>query len=191
LQDLAEALSAPDFIGPSHGSHYSEFIDVDSWIDHQILNTLAKNVDGLRISTYFHKDRGQPLAAGPVWDFDRSLGTPYDGRATAPEEWRSENGDGTDYFNIGFWGLLFKDPAFRTRYKQRFQALLAAELSPGELVGLVDSLASQLGPAAARNYERWSEFPPAEGTHQGEIAILKSFLERRSVWIRNELETWQ
>ena len=190
IADFAEAAEAPDFIGPSHGQHYSEFIDVDSFIDHQIVNTLAKNVDGLRISTYFHKDLNGPLVAGPVWDFDRSLGTPHDGRATEPEEWRYSESDGTDYFEQGFWGSLFVDPAFRTRYKQRFLSLLGGELSADVLEGLVDSLSSQLSEAAPRNFERWSEYPPSGGNHAGEVAILKDFLQRRAAWIQTELEAW-
>jgi hypothetical protein len=191
IDDFAEAAQAPDFIGPSHGQHYSEFIDVDSFIDHQIVNVLAKNVDALRISTYFHKDLNGPLVAGPVWDFDRSLGTPHDGRATDPEEWRYSLSDGTDYFEQGFWGMLFVDPAFRTRYKQRFLSLLAGELSADVLEGFVDSLSSQLSEAAPRNFERWSEYPPSGGNHAGEIAILKDFLQRRAAWIQTELETWE
>jgi hypothetical protein len=190
IADFAEAAAAPDFIGPSHGQHYSEFIDVDAFIDHQIVNALAKNVDGLRISTYFHKDLGGPLVAGPVWDFDRSLGTRYDARARDPEEWTFSESDGTDYFEEGFWGKLFVDPAFRTRYKQRFLTLLAGELSADVLEGLVDSLSTQLSEAAPRNFERWSDYPPADGNHAGELAILKEFLQRRAAWIQTELEAW-
>ena len=87
IDGFGQAASAADFRHPSTGQHYSEFIDVDAWIDHNIINALTKNVDGLRFSAYFHKERGGRLAAGPVWDFDRSLGTPYDPRATEPEEW--------------------------------------------------------------------------------------------------------
>ena len=87
IDGFGQAASAADFRHPSTGQHYSEFIDVDAWIDHHIINALTKNVDGLRFSAYFHKERGGRLAAGPVWDFDRSLGTPYDPRTAEPEEW--------------------------------------------------------------------------------------------------------
>ena len=80
IDGFGQAASAANFRHPSTGQHYSEFIDVDAWIDHHIINALTKNVDGLRFSAYFHKERGGRLAAGPVWDFDRSLGTPYDAR---------------------------------------------------------------------------------------------------------------
>ena len=88
IDDFGQAASAADFSHPSTGQHYSAFIDVDAWIDHHIINALAKNVDGLRFSAYFHKERGGRLAAGPVWDFDRSFGTPYDPRAAEPRSGR-------------------------------------------------------------------------------------------------------
>src|SRR5688572_2196607 len=47
LDGFGLAASAADFKHPSTGRHYSEFIDVDAWIDHHIINALAKNVDGL------------------------------------------------------------------------------------------------------------------------------------------------
>jgi len=81
IDGFVRAASAPDFRHPSTGQRYSEFIDVDAWIDHDIINALTKNVDGMRFSSYFYKERGGRLAAGPVWDFDRSMGTPYDPRS--------------------------------------------------------------------------------------------------------------
>ena len=65
IDGFGQAASAPNFTHPVTGQHYREFIDVDAWIDHHIINTLTKNADGMRFSTYFHKDRGGRLAAGP------------------------------------------------------------------------------------------------------------------------------
>ena len=141
IDGFGQAASAADFKHPSTGQHYSEFIDVDAWIDHNIINALTKNVDGLRFSAYFHKERGGRLAAGPVWDFDRSLGTPYDPRATEPEEWNADVVNATDYFNEGWWRLLFRDPDFRSRYRARFKALLNGEFSADNLDRIVDGMA--------------------------------------------------
>ena len=52
---------------------YEQFIDVDSWIDHHLLNVLPMNVDMLRLSGYMHKRRSGKLVMGPIWDFDRSM----------------------------------------------------------------------------------------------------------------------
>ncbi len=35
---------------------------------------LTKNNDGYRGSTYMHKDRDGPLAAGPAWDYNEAYG---------------------------------------------------------------------------------------------------------------------
>jgi hypothetical protein len=188
IDAFGQAASAPNFRHPSSGQHYSEFIDVDAWIDHNIINALTKNVDGLRISAYFHKDREGRLAAGPVWDFDRSLGTPYDGRATEPEEWSMAWG-GSDYFNEGWWRLLFRDPEFRSRYQARFKALLNGEFSADSLDRMVDGLASEVGDAAGRNFRRWPQFPPQGDSHAAEIATVKDFLRRRVAWIKTQLDT--
>jgi hypothetical protein len=189
IDGFGQAAGAADFRHPSTGQHYSEFIDVDAWIDHNIINALAKNVDGLRFSAYFHKERGGRLAAGPVWDFDRSLGTQYDLRATEPEEWRTPSFNAADYFNEGWWRLLFRDPDFRSRYRARFQALLNKEFSADNLDRIVDGMASEVGDAAERNFRRWTQFPPRDNSHAAEIALLKEFLRRRVAWIKTQLET--
>jgi len=188
IDGFGQAAGAADFRHPSTRQHYSEFIDVDAWIDHNIINALAKNVDGLRFSTYFHKERSGRLAAGPVWDFDRSLGTPYDPRATEPEEW-NQTWNAADYFNEGWWRLLFRDPDFRSRYQTRFKALLNEEFSADNLDRIVDGMASEVGDAADRNFRRWVQFPPRDNSHAAEIALLKDFLRRRVAWIKARLDT--
>jgi hypothetical protein len=188
IDGFGQAASAADFKHPSTGQHYSEFIDVDAWIDHHIINTLTKNVDALRLSAYFHKERGGRLAAGPVWDFDRSLGTPYDPRATEPEEW-NQTWNATDYFNEGWWRLLFRDPDFRSRYRARFKALLKGELSADNLDRIVDGMVTRMGDAADRNLRRWPQFASQTDSHAAEIALLKDFLRRRVAWITLQLDT--
>ena len=46
-EHAGRAAGDADFTHPVTGQHYSAYIDVDAWIDHHILNTLAKNVDAL------------------------------------------------------------------------------------------------------------------------------------------------
>jgi hypothetical protein len=187
IDDFVRAAGNADFTHPVTGQHYSAYIDVDAWIDHHILNTLAKNVDALRFSAYFHKERGGRLAAGPLWDFDRSFGTLQDARAGDPEEWRTMWGDGTDPFNEGWWGLLFRDPDFRSRYRRRFTTLLNGELSPANLDRIIDAMVAEVGDAASRNFQRWQETPPQDNSYAAEIALMKDFLRRRSAWIKAQL----
>ena len=188
INGFVEAVRAPDFRHPTTRQHYSEFIDVDAWIDHNIINALTKNVDGLRFSAYFYKDRGGRLSAGPVWDFDRSMGSPHDYRSPAAEEW-NQTFNAADYFNEGWWRYLFRDPEFKSRYRERFKALLKGEFSPDTLDRIVDGMASDVGGAAERNFRRWAQFPPQDNSYAAEIALLKDFLRRRVTWIRTQLDT--
>lgn len=53
---------------------FPSVIDMASFIDFMILNELGSNVDAYQYSTFFHKERGGKLRAGPVWDFNLSFG---------------------------------------------------------------------------------------------------------------------
>lgn len=179
FDDTLRANQTAGFVDRSYG----DFIDLPSWIDHHILNALALNCDGLMRSGYFTKDRGGRMVAGPVWDFDRSLGG-ADPRVQDPLGWRAGEG-GADYFAEGWWGALAQDPEFVQGWIDRWQALRARQLSTASLDALIDGLAAQVGPAAAaRDAARWpdnaSRFP---GGWSGEIANLKAWLARRTAWI--------
>jgi hypothetical protein len=191
IDNFGQAVASPTFRHPATGQHYSEFIDVDTFIDHHIINVLAKNPDGMTYSTYFHKDRGGRLVAGPVWDFDRTFGTPYDQRATAPEEWAATWGRGNagGAFTQGWWWYLFRDPDFTARYQARFKALLSSEFAADNLDRIVDGLVAEVGDAAERNFRRWTWSPPLGNSHAAEIAQLKDFLRRRVAWIAAQLDS--
>ena len=90
---------------------YAQYIDVNSFIDHHILNLLPMNVDAFRLSGYMHKGTEGKLELGPIWDFDRALNS-TDSRDDRPDTW-SGSGDGTDFLNYFWWSRFFQDPHFR------------------------------------------------------------------------------
>jgi hypothetical protein len=135
MNSFGTALNSASYTNSATG--YSRFVDIDSWIDHHILNVLANNVDALRLSAYFYKPREGKLAFGPIWDFDRALGS-TDGRDANPRAWRG-SGDATDFFNYPWWDRMFLDPDFYQRYIDRFHELLKATVkvsSPSAVVSL-------------------------------------------------------
>ena len=60
------------------GKRYTDYINLNSFVDFLIINELSKNSDGYKLSSYLHKDRddnnGGLLNAGPIWDFDQTYG---------------------------------------------------------------------------------------------------------------------
>jgi len=179
LDDFEDALYGTSFTDPQIG--YARFINVASFIDHNLLNMLAMNVDALRLSTHLHKTRNGKLEMGPLWDFDRSLDS-TDGRDNNPESWHG-TGDGTDYLNYIWWDRLFEDPDFWQKYIDRWFELRRGHFSTENINTLIDSMANELKEAQVRNFNRWPNVSPRFGSFQGEINHLKDWLATRTAWI--------
>ncbi|KAJ8544405.1 hypothetical protein ON010_g11862 [Phytophthora cinnamomi] len=58
----------------THPDGLEEHIDIGSFVDYFLHSELSMNSDAYRRSTYFFKDRNQPINAGPVWDFNLAYG---------------------------------------------------------------------------------------------------------------------
>ncbi len=178
------SLSAQDFFDPRTG--YAKWGEPASFVDHHILNVAAKNVDALRLSAYLHKDRLGRLAAGPLWDFDRSLES-TDGRDNNFNTWRGETSDlGTDYFRYTWYNEMFRDLNFWQQWIDRYEELRSGPLSTGRVQAVVDAQAAELTEAAARNFQRWSDRPPRFGGWNGEVANLRAWFTSRLAWMDNQ-----
>ena len=176
LDDFEAALYGPNSTDPNSG--YAHYIDVASWVDHNLLNMLAKNVDALRLSTHLHKTRNGKIEMGPIWDFDRSLES-ADGRDDNPETWSG----GTDYLNYIWWDGLFDDIDFWQKYIDRWTELRRSQFSTAQIDALIDSMAAEIAEAQIRNFNRWPSVGPRFGSFQGDIDHLKDWLTTRSAWV--------
>ena len=137
---------------------YATHLDVPPALDHHLLNVWTFNVDALRLSGYWTKDRNAKMFPGPVWDFDRALSS-TDGRDMDPNTWRSTTQDmGTDFFNYTWWDRLFRDADFYQAYIDRWQELRAGPLSRTKLEALIDSLNAEISAEAiTRDVARWGQ----------------------------------
>ena len=180
------ALNGPNWTNPVTG--YAAYIDVDSWIDHHLLNVLTMSVDSLRLSAHFYKPRNGKIQMGPVWDFGRALGANgkgVDWRAFNPRAWRASNtiggsDYGTDFFNPitppPWWGRLFIDPDFFQRYIDTYQRYRATVFDTNRILAKVDRLADEIREAQARDVIRWatsgsSDSSPRAGTVTAPVNI--------------------
>ena len=162
---------------------YAGYIYRASWVDFHLLQVLSKNPDGLVRSAYFHKDRGGKLKAGPVWDFDRAMGS-IDARSEKWDEWNDTTEGAARLWETGWWGVLARDPDFVQAWIDRWQTLRRDSLSTEKLVALAESLSAQVGPeAAARDSARWSDNLVRFSTYRNEIDHLIAWLSNRAGWI--------
>ncbi|HEY7699436.1 MAG TPA: CotH kinase family protein [Vicinamibacteria bacterium] len=170
---------------------YSSFIDVDSWVDGMILQELAKNVDAYRSSMYLHKLPGGKLRLGPVWDFNQAYGNAsYDEEASLVSGWRVLRARPGSWFR-----RLFRDPAFRARFRDRYLVLRDGPLSDAAMVRFLDTESTRLQDAASRNFERWPILgkvvlgnpDPPPSSFEGEVASLEKWLLARARWMDGAL----
>ncbi len=191
LNELEDALYGPDFRDPVKG--YAAYLDVASFIDHHLMVEVTKNIDGFRFSTFFQKDRGGKIKIQPIWDWNLSFGNANGKQGWMPEYWYWPQLDDSQY---SWFRRLFEDPDFGQRYVDRWGELRGTVLSLSNIVARMDALVVELGPASARNFERW----PILGrtiwpnyyvgrTYQDEINYVKEFTQKRLAWIDQQFVT--
>jgi len=182
MDSIVRAATAANGVDVTTGQHYSALVDVNAFIDHHILNVLIKNPDAFALSSYFHKDSGGPLVAGPLWDLDLAMGAndPWGQRSVDPTRWNS----GPDsIFERSFWGPLFTHAEFEQAYWARWNELLAGPFQVSELHAIVDDFEQQLTQAELRNRARWPESAPRNDSFAAEIQALRDWLAARVAWI--------
>ena len=162
---------------------YPSIIDIPSFIDFMLLNELASNVDAYQFSTFFHKDRGGKLRAGPVWDFNLTFGNDL-------FEW----GFDRSKYNIWqfldgnrgarFWTDLFYDPDFSCYLTKRWLELTATDqvLNENKINDLIDETVVNIHDAVNRQEQVWN----IDINFDGRIANLKTYISQRIQWITDQ-----
>ncbi len=189
MNRFESVLAGKDYKDPKKG--YAKYIDVDSFIDHFIINELFKNIDGFRISTYMSVDRGGKLTMGPVWDFNWSAGN-----ISFNDGWNTNSW--LIYTNhIPFWwNRLLSDNSFKQKLVNKWKKLRKDELVTSAILNEIDKTAEFLSEAQERNFVRWrvlgrnhiANRDPGSPTYQGEVDTLKTWLRARLQWMDKHIE---
>ena len=115
-------------------------MEPDTFIDAQWFVEWTKQVDGYVFSTYFHKDRGGKLRAGPIWDFNIAIGNADYGTGESPTGWLYDtNGTGQLWYP-----RLHQDPSYRIRHWDRYWHMRRGVLATSSILADIDSHASTL-----------------------------------------------
>ena len=176
---------------------YHQFIKPDSFIDFLLVNEIAKNIDGYRLSTFFYKEKesdGGKIVMGPVWDFNLTYGNADYCEGLLTSDWQYASQE-TCAASIPFWwDRLLKDAAFKNRLKCRWEFFRESFAHTDSLMNYIDSLVLYLDESQKRNFEQWPilgeyVWPNAYigKTYQDEIDFLKEWLTGRLEWIDENL----
>ena len=160
------------------GTGYPSVIDVPTFIDFMVMNEFSANVDAYQISTFFHKDRGGKLRAGPVWDFNLSLGHDEFGDRSVTDQWQFDNNDNT---GAKFWKDLFDNDTYKCYFAKRWNEVTAAgqPMNYNSITAFIDETVELIEEAAGREQTRWGTVPDLDA----EIDAVKDFIQDRQAWI--------
>ncbi len=157
IQNYVRSMEKALYQGQYSGTgNYHEFLNDSSFIDFMIINELAKNVDGYRLSSYLYKGKNDLMNCGPIWDFNLTYGNAdyYYGYMSTGFQYQANLG--ADYWQNPFWwNKLMQDQTYIKNLKKRWVFLRQKELSDQRINFVTDSLVSLLDEAQVRNYQRW------------------------------------
>ncbi|NCF93401.1 MAG: hypothetical protein GWQ05_20965 [Verrucomicrobiaceae bacterium] len=188
LAEFEHALYSRDFKDPDKG--YAAYIDVDSFIDVHLHVEICRNIDGIRLSTYYHKDREGKINMGPVWDYNLSLGNTTMREGQYPDGWYHHTIHDREYT---YFARLFEDPGFELLYWDRYYQLRKTMFSRARLAEQIKELTRELSESQERNFRKWQilGMPVWQNprgvwkrqSHQAEVEWMKRWLFQRLEWM--------
>ena len=167
------SLYASNFTDQENG--WSNYFDMDSFVDWYLINEIAKNNDAVMFSSCFmHFEKGGKLKMGPVWDFDIGFG------GTTMND--SDNPEGFRIKNAAWFSRMFQDPAFTDRVKERFAYFYSRRQ---DILNEIDQNASYLRYSVEENNKKWNTLKTdnAWPRYQTKVQDLKDWISIRFEWL--------
>ena len=195
VQEFEDAIEEEDGRNPATGKHYTELIDLDSFVKKYLVEEVTKNYDGGVTSSFFYKPsdaESTKLFAGPVWDYDVAFGNcNLDKIAPNPE--------GISKLDNHMWGTeIFAKLYAQEEFYQRSVTLYEEKVLPylnQLLESRIDELFRQTKQSRLLNDIRWENLSNRHQyyeEYENNIRYLKYFIEKRrdflnEVWMEGAL----
>ncbi len=191
--EMEEAIMSQD--GKNRlGKHYSEYIDVDSFVYAYIVAELSRNYDAGSSSMYFYKEADidgafSKIVKGPLWDCDNTLGNIHKNDASNPEGFWAKG--------RSIWSGLTAKQEFNQRVTQVFASLYDDIFDMLDAGGFIDMQLKELEGSYQMERLRWSSYDYSrwptyyDGTHydRWQSSPVFNFVEKYTDGVNNTNET--
>jgi len=158
---------------------YTQYLDVDSFVDWWFVNELAMNIEGVwPKSCYMNKDKNGVIKAGPVWDFDWWTFTPQYSSV---------------FLNLDniYYGRLFEDPDFKKLVKNKWTSQKSDFYAVADLF---DVYKSKLISSDEINHSMWPITVTVNGdeslTFDEAITLMKNTYLTKVEWMDSQISQW-
>ena len=178
-QSLENAILAEDGMDPVTGKTWMEQIDLDSWVQKYLMEEVFGNYDGGYLSQFFYRDGTGKIHAGPVWDYDNTMGLPSHWQLRFPNmlyanRYAVQEGVYTPWFHA----LYQKEPFYARMvflYRNTMLPLLEEYL-----YGHIAHCSERIAEAAERDRIRWNT---GDADFSRQAASLQKYLEERTAFL--------
>lgn len=157
-----------------------EMIDLNSFADWFILNEVAKNEKGFDDECYLVITADKKIKMGPIWDLGGYFGN-----------LDSEDVEGWAVKNTPWISRLLNDEAFSNLVYQRFKKIYSSKES---VMSLIEQYAGEMKSSLLADEMLHDNLKSTENhstsvldSYQGEINILKEWLDARLNWLERSL----
>lgn len=188
MQEFQDAAEEKDGVNKKTGKHYSEYIDVESFVQKYLIEEVTKNYDGAVTSSFFYKPADKEstkIYAGPVWDYDVAFGNcNLDEIVSDPMGITMLNDHvlGTEVFANLYQKEDFYDQVV-AMYEQKALPYLEELLE-----GKIDALSEKTKQAVRLDRIRWEELENRYryyDNYENDIAYLKYYINERKNYLND------
>ena len=189
-QSVENAILAEDGVDPLTGKSWQELLDLDSWVIKFLVEEIFGNGDAGGASQYFYGDGNGKVYAGPVWDYDVSMGNRLAWRVTEPEAYFANRSLFRSGVDVSWFHALYKNEVFYSRltqlYRDTLQPLVTEFLNEN-----LGQYAEKVAAASAMNQIRWTAIEAYAVDASTETENIRSYMAERmaflnSIWLEKE-----
>ncbi len=180
FNEMEVAIYSPNGINPENGKHYSDYLDIDSWAMKYLIEETFSDGDAAAASAFFYKDVDKVdshLFAGPMWDYDRSLGSyGFTGNFNLDDPERVRN--------LGIYAAALMA---HEEVKEKVCELLEECLIPyadNLMKADIYNLRQEIGQSAHLNRMRWSKVVGYYSDYTAATEYLAEFLNKKAQFLK-------
>lgn len=185
-QSVENAILADDNEDTISRKNLWELIDLDSWARKYLIEEVFINFDGGFVSQFFYKSgENGKIFAGPVWDYDLSMGRAETYQCNNPEALIANRLYSVDNYKTPWFNALYSNEEFLNRVKELYATEFLPELNKLVNNGIAE-YSDGIAQASKMNSYRW--FAEEDVTLHPQK--MSDFMEKRieflnNIWINN------
>ena len=174
---LYNYLSANDPATPTVYNYLKSQIDIDEYINYQILEIYADNIDWPHNNIRWWRAHDDGQWRWMVYDMDAAFGRATKGYNNDTFKFAAA-AKGERAYNALILRRLKLNPTFRAQFGQRFAAHLNTTYQTDRVIDVIDDMAGAIAPQMPNHIARWKQ-PKSLTFWQSEVGRLRTYAQLR------------